>query len=141
MKTPDCERYFEDPEANAAHLETCEECRALFGAEPGVRAPKIDVNALPLASWEGAQHRAWPVVIVAAVALLAIAAGLFGASGASPADTLAANVPTLGRLQSLVSFMRQAPIMIVGVLFVVVNTLLIALLRRAPKGLPRGLDV
>ena len=145
MKTPDCERYIEDPEANASHLETCEECRALFGnafgADADVPPPKIDVNALPLAPWEGAQHRAWPVAIVAAVALFAIAVGLFGASGASPADTLAANVPTLTRLQALVLLMRQAPIMIVGVLFVVVNTVLIALLRRAPKGLSRGLDV
>ena len=135
MKTPDCERYIEDPEANASHLETCEECRALFGADASVPVPKIDVNALPLASWEGAQHRSWPVAIVAAVALFALAAGLFGASGASPADTLAANVPTLSRLQALVLVMRQAPIMIVGVLFVVVNMVLIALLRRAPKGI------
>jgi hypothetical protein len=135
MKTPDCERYIEDPEGNASHLETCEECRALFGASANVSAPKIDVNALPLASWEGAQHRSWPVVIAAAVALFAIAAALFGASGASPADTLSANIPTLSRLQSLVILMRQAPITIVGVLFVVVNTLLIALLRRAPKGI------
>ena len=141
MKTPDCERYIEDPEANASHLETCEECRALFGAGTAVRAPKIDVNALPLASWEGAQHRSWPLVTGAALAIFALAAALFAASGASPADTLAANVPTLGRLQALVLLMRQAPIMIVVVLFVVVNTLLIALLRRAPKGLSRGLDV
>ena len=135
MKTPDCERYIEDPEANASHLDACEECRALFGATASVRAPKIDVNALPLAPWEGSQHRAWPVVIVAAVALFALAAALFGASGASPADTLSANIPTLSRLQALVLLMRQAPIMVVGVLFVVVNTLLIALLRRAPKGI------
>ena len=135
MKTPDCVRSIEDPEANASHLETCEECRAVFGASADVRAPKIDVHALPLASWEGAQHRAWPVAIVAAVALFALAAALFGASGASPADTLSANIPTMSRLQSLVLLMRQAPIMIVGVLFVVVNTVLIALLRRAPKGI------
>jgi len=141
MKTPDCERYIEDPEANASHLETCEECRALFGADASVPGPKIDVNALPLASWEGAQHRPWPLVTGAALAIFAIAAALFAASGASPADTLAANVPTLDRLHALVLLMRQAPIMIVGVLFVVVNTLLIALLRRAPKGLSRGLDV
>ena len=135
MKTPDCERYIEDPEGNASHLETCAECRALFGAGADVRTPKIDVNALPLASWEGAQHRSWPLVTVASVAIFAIAAMLFAASGASPADTLAANVPTLSRLQSLVLLMRQAPIMVVAVLFVVVNTLLIALLRRAPKGI------
>lgn len=135
MKTPDCERYIEDPEGNASHLETCEECRALFGETASVRAPKIDVNALPLAPWEGSQHRSWPLVASAAVAIFALAAALFAASGASPADTLAANVPTLGRLQSLVVLMRQAPVMVVGVLFVVVNTLLFALLRRAPKGI------
>jgi hypothetical protein len=141
MKTPDCERYIEDPEANASHLATCEECSALFGAGTEVTAPKIDVNALPLAPWEGAQHRSWPLVTGAALAIFAIAAALFAASGASPADTLAANFPTFGRLQSLVFLMRQAPVMIVGVLFVVVNSVLIALLRRAPKGLSRGLDV
>ena len=54
MKTPDCERYIEEPEANASHLATCDECRALFGANANVPAPKIDVNALPLAPWEGA---------------------------------------------------------------------------------------
>ena len=135
MKTPDCERYIEDPEANASHLETGEECRALFGASANVPAPKIDVDALPLAAWEGAQHRSWPLVTGAALAIFAIAAALFAASGASPADTLAANVPTMSRLQALVLLMRQAPIMIVGVLFVVVNTVLIALLRRAPKGI------
>jgi hypothetical protein len=135
MKTPDCERYIEDPEANASHLATCEECRALFGTAGNVPAPKLDVNALPLAPWEGAQHRSWPLVTGAALAIFAIAAALFAASGVSPADTLAANMPTLSRLQSLVLLMRQAPIMVVGVLFIVVNTVLIALLRRAPKGL------
>lgn len=135
MKTPDCERYIEDPEANPSHLETCEECRVLFGASTTARAPKIDVNALPLAPWEGSQHRSWPLVTGAALAIFAIAAALFAASGASPADTLAANVPTLSRLQALVLLMRQAPIMVVGVLFIIVNTLLIALLRRAPKGI------
>jgi hypothetical protein len=135
MKTPDCQRYIEDPEANASHLATCEECRVLFGTAASVPAPKIDVNALPLAPWEGAQHRSWPLVTGAALAIFAIAAALFAASGASAADTLAANIPTLGRLQSLVLLMRQAPIVVVGVLFIVVNTVLIALLRRAPKGL------
>lgn len=134
MKTPDCERYIEDPETNASHLATCEECRALFGTG-NVPAPKLDVNALPLAPWEGAQHRSWPLVTGAALAIFAIAAALFVASGVSPADTLAANMPTLSRLQSLVLLMRQAPIMVVGILFIVVNTVLIALLRRAPKGL------
>ncbi len=141
MKTPDCERYIENPEANASHLATCEECRALFGETASVRAPKIDVNALPLAPWEGSQHRSWPLVTGAALAIFDIAAALFAASGASPADALAANIPTVSRLQALVLLMRQAPVMVVGVLFVVVNTLLIALLRRAPKGLSRGLDV
>jgi len=141
MKTPDCERYIEDPEANAAHLATCEECRALFGPDANVPAPKIDVNALPLAPWEGAGHRSWPLVTGAALAIFAIAAALFAASGASPADTLAANVPTLGRLQSLVLLMRETPIMVAVALFIVVNSVLIVLLRRAPKGLSRGLDV
>lgn len=135
MRTPDCERYIEDPEANASHLETCAECRALFGADAAVPAPKIDLDALPLAPWEGAQQRSWPLVAGAALAIFAVACALFAASGASPVATLGATIPSVERLYSLVVLMRQAPVTVVGVLFLVVNTVLIALLRRAPKGL------
>jgi len=135
MKTPDCERYIEDPEGNASHLGSCAECRALFGANAAVPAPKIDIEALPLAPWEGAQHRSWPLVTGAALAIFAIAYALFAASGSSPAAALLANVPTLERVREIVFMMQRAPLAVVAVLFVAVNTLLFALLRRAPKGL------
>ena len=135
MKTPDCERYIEDPEANASHLATCAECRELFGFPADVAAPKIDVDALPLAPWEGAQHRSWPLVTGVALAIFAIACALFAAAGASPSATIDASIPSLSRLQSLVVLMRQAPVTVVAVLFLIVNSVLIVLLRRAPKGL------
>jgi hypothetical protein len=142
MKTPDCERYIEDPEANASHLATCAECRALFGATTDVAAPKIDLDALPLAPWEGAQHRPWPLVMGAALAIFAIACALFAASGASPTAALGSTVPSFGLLELVLQHfgdgVQHAPAgwhVALAVAFLVVNTLLVVLLRRAPKGL------
>ena len=52
MTNDECQRYLEDPEANAAHLQTCAECRAVSAAlaeKSDVEPASIDVNALPLA--------------------------------------------------------------------------------------------
>jgi hypothetical protein len=136
MKADDCQRYIEDPEAHAAHLETCEECRALFGAGDVAIEPRpISVEALPLAPWEGAQHRAWPLVVGIALAVLAIAIGTLSVAGAPAYTALRASVPSIDRMQALLIVMRQTPMTVVGVLFIVVNSLLFMLLRRAPKGI------
>ncbi len=146
MKSESCERYLADPEANAAHLAECEECAALFGnADLAFDVKPIAVEALPLAPWEGASHRAWPLVLGGALALFAIAAGLFAAAGVAPvkgvAMGIAAGVPPLDILQALFQHAgtaaQNAPTgwqIAVAILFVVVNSLLIVLLRRAPKG-------
>ena len=146
MKSEACERYVADPEANAAHLAECEECAALFGPPALTIEPRpMSVDQLPLAPWEGASHRAWPLVIGGALALFAIAAGLFAAAGVAPvsgvASAIGSGVPPLDIVKALLqhagSAAQNAPggwQIAVAVLFVAVNTLLFLLLRRAPKG-------
>jgi hypothetical protein len=136
MKTHDCERYLEDPEANAAHLDTCEECRALFGApDVAISAPRIDVAALPLAPWEGAQHRSWPLVVGIALAVFVVASALIAIGGPAALAALRSVVPSVDRMEALVLVMQRTPVLIVSALFLAVNTLLFVLLRRAPKGI------
>lgn len=143
MTPANCERYLEEPEANAAHLRECETCRALFGTlEERVEARPVAVPDLPVAPWEGASHRAWPAVIAAFLAVLGAAIALFVASGISSmqgiVDALTAAVP---QLTALVALFRSAasvpgpwPMVLVGA-FIVINGLLFFLLRRAPRGI------
>jgi hypothetical protein len=137
-----CQRYIEDPEANASHLETCEACRALFGelgAPPPALRP-ISVDTMPLAAWEGASHRAWPLVVAGLVLLAGIAGVLFAIAGISP-RVLFAQLPSLDVMASVVrgggAFVQNAPMgwqVGIGIGFLVINTILYVLLRRAPRG-------
>jgi hypothetical protein len=147
MKSESCERYLADPEAHAAHLDECAECAALFGSQdvPFESRP-VKVDSLPLAPWEGASHRTWGLVVGGALALLAIAAGLFAAAGVAPvsgiAGAIASGIPPVEVAKILLRHIgagaQHAPAglqILVGVLFVLVNTVLLLLLRRAPKGI------
>lgn len=133
-----CEEYLEDPEANAAHLETCAECRALeedFAVPIEIQHRPIRVNALPLASWEGASHRTWPLVGAGVVSALALAIVLSAYAGISPMTVVTSSMPSFEALLTFLDLTRRAiggPL--VAVLFVVINTILYFLLRRAPKG-------
>ncbi|HSY49814.1 MAG TPA: hypothetical protein VLC46_13455 [Thermoanaerobaculia bacterium] len=140
-----CQRYLEDPEPNAAHLETCATCRAeaaglaeKAGAEP---AP-IDLDALPLAPWEGSSHRPWGLVLGGAVVVIAIALALCDATGMSPLHVAESSLASMEGIRSLLTrataSLRAASLgmqIAFGVLFLVVNALLIVLLRRAPRGI------
>jgi predicted anti-sigma-YlaC factor YlaD len=133
-----CEEYLNDPEGNAAHLESCEICRAIEDdlGEPVAVAPRVlDVEALPLAPWEGASHRTWPLVAAGLVATLTLLIVLSAAAGVSPVDALSSSLPSV---QALLTFLqltgRAIGAPLVAVLFVVINTVLFVLLRRAPKG-------
>lgn len=144
-----CEDYFRDPETNAAHLERCELCRATIeelDAEVEVQSRPLNVDALPLAAWEGARHRTWPLVAAGAISLTVLAVVLFLAAGTSPlrgiASALVSAVPSLGLMVNLSELaggaLHNAPVawhVAIGVSFVVINTLLVLLLRRAPKGI------
>ena len=138
-----CQRYLEDPEANAAHLASCAECRAVEEQlSAKVRNQRVRVDALPLAPWEDSAHRSWPLVTGGLLAVVAIAAALFGIAGVSPLLMLRDALPSFDILTSVVRFaggaIQNAPTgwqIGIAISFVAVNALLIALLRRSPKGL------
>lgn len=142
---PDCERFFEDPDSHAAHLEGCTDCRAVFGTS-AIQSRPIDVDALPLAPWEGASFRSWPLVLGGALTLVALAAALFAMAGpAADRDAmqmLSSTVPSVDlmmrAMQMFGSAVREAPRgwqIAVVVSFFAVNAVLLLLLRRAPRGI------
>lgn len=143
-----CEDYFEDPVKNAAHLESCALCRALDSDEDVVEIEHrpLNVDALPLATWEGASHRTWPLVAAGLVSILVLAVALFLAAGTPPLRGIAHAVTSSFTsfeaasrfIQLLGSGLHSAPMLVhvtIAVLFVFINTLLFFLLRRAPRGI------
>ncbi len=143
-----CEDNFEDPQKHAAHLETCELCRALeedVDAIAVVPRP-LDIDALPLATWEGASHRTWPLVAAGLLSVLVLTVALFLAAGTPPlrgiAHAVTSGVTSFEAatrfVQLLGSGLHSAPTRVhvtIAVLFVFINTLLFLLLRRAPRGI------
>ena len=144
-----CEAYLEDPEQHEAHLETCEACRELFAdldAELEVRPRSIAVDGLPMAAWEGASHRTWPLVAVGVASVTILAVVLFLAAGTPPLRGIArALTSSIMSFEAASKFfqhfgtgLQSAPAMVhvtIAVLFVVINSLLLFLLRRSPKGI------
>ena len=146
MKTEACERYINDPEANASHLAECAECAALFGSNDIRFEHVVETDVLPLAPWEGASDKSWPLVIGGALAVLSIAAAMFTIAGVAPLNgivqALASTIPSFTTLQLLLRYVGDgvqhapAPLQIgVAISFLVVNTLLVVLLRRSPRGI------
>jgi len=133
-----CEEYLNDPEANAAHLESCDVCRAIeedLGEPVAVNARPLNLDALPLAPWEGASHRTWPLVGAGVVATLTLLIVLSAAVGVSPVDAVSSSLPSVQALLTLLQLTGRligAPVF--AVLFILINTILFVLLRRSPKG-------
>jgi len=133
-----CDEYLQDPEANAAHLESCALCRSIeedLGDDIEIQHRPLNVDALPMAAWEGASHRTWPLVLAGLVASLTLAIVLSAAAGVSPVDVVTSSLPSV---EALLTFLqgtgRSIGGPLVGVLFVAINTILFLLLRRSPKG-------
>lgn len=145
MTDEGCQRYLEDPEGNAAHLQRCAECRAMsaaLAAKADVELPAIAAEALPLAPWEGASYRPWPLVLGGTAVVVAIALALAAVAGMSPrhvAESSLASMDTIrGLLRNAAESVRAASLgwqVVFGVAFVVFNGLLVILLRRAPRGI------
>jgi len=138
-----CDEYLQDPETHAAHLESCNACRALvedLDDEIEVRHRPLNVDALPLAPWEGASHRTWPLVAAGVAATLILSLVLFFAAGVSSLNGIV-NAVTSGipPLQPVVRALqltgRAIGVPIVAVLFLAINSILFLLLRRAPRGI------
>jgi len=136
--TINCDQYLEDPETHAAHARECAECGALAEALgfDDVPARSISVDALPMASWEGASHRTWPLVVAGVIALAILAGVLWIATGVSPVTTVSSSVPPLEAVLKMLQLTGKGiGGSAVAVLFVVINSILFLLLRRAPKGI------
>ena len=138
-----CDDYLEDPEGHAAHLESCATCRAMFeelDEDIEVSPRPVVVEALPLAPWEGAAHRTWPLVAAGVVAMLILTTVLFFAAGISSLRGVATAVfSAVPPVEGLVKFFQHTGQALgparVALLFIVINTILFLLLRRAPKGI------
>jgi len=145
MTNDPCQQYLEDPEANADHLRTCARCRAeaaALAAKSDVEPPSINVDALPLAPWEGSSHRAWPFVLGGTAIVVIIALALCDAAGMSPVHVAEGSLASMeifrNQLKSWAESLRGASIgaqLAFGAAFLIVNGLLVVLLRRAPRGI------
>lgn len=138
-----CQRYLEDPEGHAEHPRDCAECRAVFDALGlDVDAKPLAVGELPMASWEGSAHRPWGLIAAGATAVAALAIVLFMLTGTTPLAILSSEMSRLEMMRTLLRLtsgaVRTAPVtwqITIGVLFIIVNTILVLLLRRAPRGI------
>jgi len=145
MTNDECQKYLEDPEANAAHLQSCAECRAVSAAlaeKSDVEPASIDVDALPLAPWEGSSHRPWPLVLGITAVVVAVALALCDAAGLSPLHVAESSLTSMEAMRGLIDrltvSLRGAPLVwqiAFGVAFLIVNALLVVLLRRSPRGM------
>jgi anti-sigma factor RsiW len=152
-----CDDFLNDPTAHEDHLRSCESCRQLVleldrldrafleasVVEPS--GPSAGTGALPLAPWEGARHRSWPLIFFVLSALFGTAVLLYVSAGISPASgfrsVVAGNIVPFDTLIAAVrhvgSGLQHAPMsfhLLVGGSFLLVNFLFYLLLRRAPKG-------
>jgi hypothetical protein len=155
MTPTPCELYAEDPAAHEAHLRDCSDCQTLarelerldheLAAIPFDADVHVDLDQLPLAPWEGARYRSWPLVIAGAATVLLLAIAGFVASGVPPLQGMRTIVPhtselgvQFGFLEHAVTFLQRLPLKAhiwIGISFVVVNAIFLLLLRRAPKGI------
>jgi hypothetical protein len=147
MNNDTCQRYLEDPEAHASHLDECVRCREVFShLEESVENKPVRVDSLPLAPWEGATHRSWSLVIGSTVATAVIALALFAAAGGSPlviaGSAVKGGLPSadvfVSMFRLLSGAVQNAPRawqIAIAVGFVAVNALFVVLLRKAPKGI------
>lgn len=152
MNSESCQTFLNDPENHTEHVRSCPRCAALMsGLEPGaLQEPSGSLirtfapESLPIAEWEGAAHRNWPLVFLTGLAIVAAAAIGFMAAGISPvagvSQSIQAMIPTTLSLRLAQHFgnsLHRAPMsfhVMVLFSFVTVNLLLVLLLKRSPKG-------
>ena len=133
-----CEEYLQDPEANASHLATCALCRSIeddLGDEIEIQPRALNLDALPMASWEGASHRTWPLVAAGLVSTVTLTIVLSAAAGISPVNAVTQSMPSVDVLLTFLQLTGNAmgrPLVVL--LFVAINAILFFLLRRSPKG-------
>ncbi len=154
-----------DLTALESHSATCADCALhlrnleafdseLAGADleetfvPDV-ALKLDLEQLPVAAWEDAGHRSWPLVTMAMAILLLVTIALFVVAGISPLRGFVAAVSGGTLFQgdavrvatAFSAGVKQAPLsfhLTLAAAFFAVNAILIVLLRRSMRGYDVG---
>lgn len=134
--------FLQDPEAHASHLAGCAECRALLAQlDAAIAAEPLSGDRMPLAPWEGAAYKSWGFVAAVSIVVAAIAIALCHAAGLSPIHAVAEDVSimqwrsAIGLLTGALQRTSLGWQIVFGAAFVVVNTLLVLLLRRPPRGI------
>lgn len=154
-----CEAFMQDPERFASHPDDCADCRKLMveleQLDRDIVADRLEtrpedgpaiVKSLPLAAWEGARFRSWPLAIASAIVILAAAASVFAMVGISPLagvvnsiyGQLTHSVGYVDATRHVAGMLQRAPIVFhvgVAVAFLAVNAVFYYLLRRAPRGI------
>lgn len=151
-----CQRYLDDPDANLGHLDSCSSCREMTGRIDAVgdilvaarvdpASSRLDTSTLPVAPWEGADHRSWLLVALTVVSILVLALILFLAAGVAPADgfreAMVGQFSPGNALRLVFGFgetLLIAPaafhVAVAGA-FILINLIFLWLLRRSPKGI------
>ncbi len=139
-----CRQYFENPDAHGAHLDQCAACAALFRptAPPAPpSSPALALDTLPLAPWEEAGYRPWPLAAGIVLAILTAAFALSSLAGLNAIEVLRSASATTSELRlfivSSAESLRGAPMLArigFAALFIVVNAALVLMLRRPPRG-------
>lgn len=158
MKNPECERWQDEPESVPLHPGSCAECAAReaelariehaieqTAPEPAGSLAGILTERLPVAPWEGAQARSWGTALLSVALFAAAAVAAFAILGFSPLEGFGEALRRAAQqgkaifaaTESMGAFVRSAPAafhIMVGVGVVLVNVLLVAMLRRGPRG-------
>ena len=156
--TDRCEHSREDYERLVAEAERCQSCAAYLreveefdAVVPALdeSAVRLDPAKLPIAPWEGAAHRSWPLLLASLVLAAIVAALLFSAAGIGIGEGLRGTVQAMARgnmLRLAAAFgesVRQAPMqfhVLIFAAFFGINFILIRLLRRPPRGADASVD-
>lgn len=158
MTSLGCRRWLDDPDAMEAHARECPACaarlRELDSVDRDLAAVRIDpagpigtvmAARLPVAAWEGAEHRPWWLVFGVMTAVAILAGVAFLVVGLSPVGSLIdLGRALVGRFDAALSvarsmslILKSAPAamhLLLAVAFLAINALLIAMLRRGPRG-------
>jgi hypothetical protein len=153
MTEPSCLPHRRDPERLATHAQGCDDCAAYqrelerfdHAVTPPVEGEPLLLNPgeLPVAPWEGAAHRSWPLLAVAALLAAIVAGLLFASAGIGVIEGVRGTLQAMARgnmLRLAAAFgesVREAPMPFHGLIFgafLGINFILFRLLRRAPRG-------
>lgn len=151
-----CQKKIDDPDEMARHIEECETCarretafveieQSLSSGDGDASLSRGILDKLPVAPWEGARHRSWVMVAIVGISIVALLVIAATIAGVSPAAAVSAGMGTIPGIDIISTFARTLGEItgsgdtrfhtgvVIG--FIVINSLLLLLLRRRPRGI------